>query len=102
MSRPNFISNEDIIRWSRSIDLDHSLSAELRKSSIIIEVCFAGLWLTEELFKLNCPDIIVARIQWTAGKLSYGRDPWAIHQQILEEYNNNTLVFEDTPIKDLN
>jgi hypothetical protein len=102
MPRPNFISNEDIIRWSRSIDLDKSLPSEMSKSAVIREVCFAGLWLTEELFKLNCPEIIVARIQWTAGKLSYGRDPWEIHQQILEEYNNNTLVFEAEPIEDLN
>jgi hypothetical protein len=95
MSRPDFISNEDIARWSNHIDEDDSIPDEIKNSVIIREVCYAGFWLGEELEKLHCPEDISVRIRYTGGQLSFGRDPWDVHMNILEQYKNNTLVFED-------
>lgn len=95
MSRPDFITNEDIARWSKNLEEDESLSKELINSPIIREVCYAGLWLSEELEKLNCPNSIIVRIQYSAGKVSFSRDPWQVHQGFLEKYKNNELIFEN-------
>lgn len=102
MSRPNFITNEDILRWTDAIDSDPTIPKEMINSPLIREVCYAGAWLSEELEKLQCPEVILVRIQWTAGKMSYGRDPWEVHQMILEGYKNNTLVFESDDSQVLN
>jgi len=93
MSRPDFISAEDISRWSKEIDNDDRLPKGLIESPIIREVCFAGLWLCEELEKLSCPDSLIIRIQFTAGRMSFGKDAWQVHQQILNGYKNNELDF---------
>ena len=102
MTRPDFITNLDILRWSSTIDSDPYTPKEVLESPVIREVCYAGLWLVEELGKLKCPDSILVRIQWTAGKMSYGRDPWDIHQMILQKYKDNTLVFESDDSQTLN
>lgn len=94
MPRPSFISNVDIDRWSNLIDEDKTASPELYSSPIIREVCYAGLWLVEQLNLLKCPESIIVRIQWTAGRMSFGEDPWEVHQEILCQYKDNTLVFE--------
>jgi hypothetical protein len=102
MSRPNFISHEDIVRWDDNLQNDPYLSPDILSQPIILELCYAGLWLTEELTELRCPDEYIVRIQYTAGKLSYGRDPWEVHQQLLDEYIANTLQFEEEPNPTLN
>jgi hypothetical protein len=94
MSRPEFVTNEDILRWSENIDNDDNIPAVVKDSAIIREVCYAGLWLAEELEKLNCTEDIITRIQFTAGRLSFGRDPWQVHQKMLEDYKNKELEFE--------
>ena len=95
MPRPEFVTDKDIARWSHNIDNDVNLPKELIESPIIREVCYAGLWLREELDELNCPDSIALRIQYTAGQISFGRDVWSVHQDIIEKYKANTLIFED-------
>lgn len=102
MNRPEFVSNEDIARWSKIIDTDTTVPKELLELPIIREVCYAGIWLAENLAKLNCPDILITRIQWTAGKLAYGRDIWKVHQDILQDYKDNKLIFEDDESSELN
>ena len=94
MSRPNFITETDIARWSDILDQEQHISQDLLKIPQLRETCYAGLWLAEELSKLNCPHSIIGQIQWTAGKMSYTSDPWEVHQLILKEYMDNTLVFE--------
>lgn len=96
MRRPDFVTPEDIARWSDNIDKDEKLPKSLVDLAIIREVCYCGLWLAEELDKLKCPPEIIVRIQWTAGKLSFGRDMWEIHLQMLEDYKVNKLIFEDS------
>jgi hypothetical protein len=103
MPRPEFITDEDINRWSLNIDNDKNFSKELISSPIIREVCYAGLWLAEELTKLDCPEYLITSIQYTAGNLSFGRDTWMISQLILEKYNSGELVLEvDSDSKKLN
>lgn len=95
MSRPEFISNEDIDRWSEDIDNDPYISVGLSQNPIIREVMYAGLWLCEELLKLGCSDDMIARIRYTAGTISFGRDIWIVHQDMLERYKNNELTYEE-------
>ncbi len=94
MPRPDFIKESDINRWTKLISEDPFIPKELLSSKVLLEVCMAGLWLCEELEKLECHEVLIGRIQWTAGKISYGKDPWEVHISILEEYKNNTLVIE--------
>lgn len=97
MARPEFVTNDDILRWSENIDSDPSMTSTLTQNPIIREVCYAGLWLCEELEKLGCSEEMIARIQYTAGKLSFGREPWETHQMVLKGYQLNELEFEDDP-----
>jgi hypothetical protein len=97
MPRPEFITNEDISRWSENLDNDENLSEALRQNPVIREVCYAGIWLYEELEKLLCPPEMITRIQYTAGKLSFGRDPWVVHQEMVQAYQDNTLDYEVDP-----
>lgn len=102
MPRPNFITNNDIARWQASINDDQTMPPEMLTSPIIMEVCYAGLWLVEQLQQINCPESIIVRIQWTAGRLSYGHDTWEVHQEILKQYKDNTLTFESDDSVQLN
>jgi hypothetical protein len=53
--------------------------------------------LAEQLEQLSCPPELIFRIQYTAGKLSFGRDPWIITEQMLAGYKDNKLDFvQDT------
>lgn len=97
MSRPDSVTNEDIQRWSNNIDQNNHLPKELIEQPLIREVCYAGFWLAEQLEIVNCPNILIGRILWTAGKLSFGKDIWQVHQHIFEEYKNDTLIFEEDP-----
>lgn len=94
MTRPKFISEEDIIRWTKNIETDQNIPKYVLKQDSIKEVCFAGLYLAEELTKLNCPEDLVFRIQYTAGKMSFGKDPWEVSIMILNKFKDNTLEFE--------
>lgn len=97
MLRPDFISEEDILRWSENIDNDPDFPESLASSPTIREVCYAGLWLSEQLDQLGCPDFVIVRIQDAAGRLSFGRNPWEVSQEILEKYETNQLIFEEDP-----
>lgn|ERR1700722_4394408 len=93
MSRPEFITNENIVQWDSLLDEDPSVKT-MAQFAIIREVCYAGYWLAEELQKLQCPMEYITRIQFTGGQLSFGRDPWEVHQELLQRYKNNELEFE--------
>lgn len=98
MPRPDFVTNEDISRWSESIDNDPLMDHNLAQNPIIREVCYAGQWLADKLTELNCPDHLIGRMMWTAGRICFGRkDPWLIHQDILDRFVQGTLEFEMEP-----
>lgn len=97
MPRPEFVTPQDIMRWSVIIDNDPALPKEYANNSVIREVCLAGLWLCDELEKLGCSPDIIVRIQWAGGRLSFGRDTWEVHQKLLEDYKNNLLKFAPDP-----
>ena len=101
MPRPNFITQEDIDRWNKEIDNSPMMNKDLAKSAVIREVCFSGLWLAEKLENLGCPDSLITRIQFSAGKASFGKDSWDVHLKFLEDYENNILDFDQEP-KNLN
>lgn len=95
MSRPNSISIEDIARWNHNVNNDPNFPKFLTTSQIIMEVVYAGFWLCEELEKLECPSILITRIQETAGRLSFGRDPWDVSNELLHAFINNNLNYEE-------
>lgn len=95
MKRPDFIKEDDIIRWSNILDNDSNTPELLKNNSTIREICYAGLYLSDELSKLLCPEEIIFRLQDAGGRLSFGRDTWEVHQEILNKYINNQLIFED-------
>jgi hypothetical protein len=98
MPRPEYVTNEDIFRWDEKIDEDPNMSPAMRDSPIVREVCYAGQWMAEKLTELNCPDHLIGRMMWTAGELCFGRkDPWAIHQEVLNSFIDGTIVFEIDP-----
>lgn len=98
MSRPDFVTNEDIARWSDNIDNDPHATHILKlfsNSPILREVMYAGLWMAEELDKLGCHRILITRLQFSTGRLCFGQpDPWQVHQEVLEAYKNNDIEFE--------
>lgn len=102
MSRPEFVTNEDLARWSEVIDNDPKIPSYVAQAAIIREVCYAGLWLVEMLQALNCHDDIIVRIQYQGGKQSFGRDTWEVHQKLLSDYIDNKLLFEDDPDVEVN
>lgn len=97
MPRPEFVTNESIARWSENIDNDSDILPELINNPIIREVCYAGLWLCEELYNLGCPEEMIVRIQFSAGRYSFGRDPWEAHQLFLNSYKRKDIQFEKEP-----
>lgn len=98
MPRPDFITNEDLSRWSESIDTDPLMDQNLAQNPIIREVCYAGQWLADKLTELNCPDHLIGRMMWTAGRVCFGRkDPWLIHQDLFDRFAQGTLEFEMEP-----
>src|SRR5579864_8030821 len=98
MPRPEHVTNEDLSRWSEKIDNDPLIPTYMAEQPHIREVCYAGQWLVEKLTELNCPDQLIGRMMYTAGQLCFGRkDPWLIHQEILEKFLDGTLEFEMDP-----
>jgi hypothetical protein len=74
------------------------MDQNLAQNPIIREVCYAGQWLADKLTELNCPDHLIGRVMWTAGRICFGRkDPWAIHQDLLDRFVLGTLEFEMDP-----
>lgn len=96
MTRPDFITDEHITRFQAIIQED-PLAKQFIDVPLFMEVCYAGVWLAEELEKLGCTEDLSVRIQFHAGQLSFGRDPWDVHQELLEGYRMGTLTFEAEP-----
>lgn len=100
--RPQFVTEDDLARWSKIYEEESRvalsyLPSTLLDSPLVKEVCFAGMWLCEELEKMGCASDKIIRIQFTAGEWSFGRDPWEAHQEALNAYRNNELIFEEEP-----
>jgi hypothetical protein len=96
-NRPAFVTENDIERWDIELEGDHTLPTELFDNPTVKEVCYAGLWLCEQLEDLKCPPEYIVRIQYSAGKCSFGREPWEVHQKFLESYKLNDMQFEPEP-----
>jgi hypothetical protein len=90
--RPDFISQQDLLRWNQQF-IQEKIASDILQQPILVELMYAGLWLVEQLQHHQCPDELIIRIQYTAGAASFGRDPWEIHQYYLNAYLDNDLVF---------
>jgi hypothetical protein len=90
-NRPTYITEVDLQRWDDNLKNDKDLPQGLIDDPTIKEVCRAGLYLAEQLSLMNCPTDYIVRIQYTAGKMSFGRDPWEIAEQMLREFNYQKL-----------
>lgn len=95
--RPEFVTEEDIKRWNENMENDPNLPKMALEWDTLREVCYAGLWLSEQLDALKCPPEYITRIQFTAGCCSFGRDPWEVSQKFVEKYKLNELEFEPDP-----
>lgn len=94
MPRPDFVTEDDLKRWSEIITSDPNTTTYLKIMPDLLEVLFAGLWLAEKLQDQKCNPLLISRIRYTAGQLSFGKDPWEVHQEMLRAYENNELEFE--------
>ncbi len=98
MPRPSSVTNEDLAKWSETIDNDPLVSVGMAQNPIIREVCYAGQWLADRLAEINCPDHLIGRMMYTAAQMCFGRkDPWEIHQDILNRFIDGSLEFEMDP-----
>lgn len=95
MMEHKYLTADQLNKFDQLIDQDQNIPSFCKQNEVIREVCRCGLWLANELEKLNCPESLITRIQWTAGKLSFGKDPWKIHQAILADYQSDSLIFEN-------
>lgn len=89
-----YVSLNKIAEYDSNIDSDPRICLEHKQSTFIREVCRAGLYLLEQLKSVNCHESLLDKIQWTAGVLSYSKDPWEVHNSIFEQYKDNTLILE--------
>jgi len=89
--RPSNISNQDLSRWDEVLKQDPLLEDNI----LLKEVCYAGQYLAEKLTELKCSEDLIVRIVYTAGSLSFGRDPWEVHLEILSAYLDNSLKYQD-------
>lgn len=94
MSLHNFLSDDKYIEYTEKLKEDFSISDSLRENPIFREVCLAGYYLIDQLQELGCPELDIIKLQWHAGKCSFGRDPWEIHQQVIQDFKNDKLEFE--------
>jgi len=100
-----YVTFEQVNAYDVSIDNDPYIDQIIKNNKIIREVCRAGIYLYESLLDLDCPPLIILKIQWLAGKLSYNKDPWEVHFSMIENYKNNSLILEQevlTPAKFIN
>jgi hypothetical protein len=97
MARPTTVTDIDIVRWDSMIDSDDSVPDHIKSSLFFRELMRAGVWLMESLEQLGCPSDLITRIQFTAGRYSFGRDAWDAHIEILNAYKNNELLFAEDP-----
>lgn len=84
--RKNFITDEQLYIYDQNIDSDNKIPSFMKENSTIREVLRCGLWLVDELIARDCSEVNIVALQFRAGRLSYGREPWEVHQKILREY----------------
>jgi len=97
MPRPIEVNVEKIAEYDEMIDNDPNFPEGMQNNKLVREVCYAGLYMCEQLEALGCPEALMVRIQYTAGKQSFGSDPWEVHQEMLAQYKNNELKFDLEP-----
>lgn len=97
MSRPEFITTEQVTAWDLNIQNDSMIPDYLKNEPIILEVMRSGLWVAEELDKLGCDRAMITQLQFTHGQLCFGRDPWEQASLIVNDYaaGNLTIIKDE-------
>jgi hypothetical protein len=90
----HFLTDEKLQEYDNNINEDERIPQAFKDNEILREICRSGLWLGEQLQQLGCNELLILRIQYTAGQLSFGRDPWEVVQEVLKAYKDNDLEFE--------
>jgi hypothetical protein len=68
----------------------------MAQNAIIREVCYAGQWMADKLIEMDCPDDLIGRMMFTAGRICFGRkDPWEVHQELHQQFVDGVLEFEE-------
>jgi hypothetical protein len=95
------LTSDQIKLYDDIIDNDTAIADEYKNDPTVREVIRAGLYLAHQLDNMKCPHETILRIQYTAGQMSFGNDPWQVVSELLESYTNGTLEFEpsDDPNK---
>lgn len=90
MSRPDFVTDEDIARWDQAIkpDSDSGFSL-LAIFPGMKEVVYAGQWFAEEMTKLGVPEEKIVELAFVGGRLSFHKDPWEAHQELLDIFKKS-------------
>ena len=88
------LSSDQIALYDDIIDNDTTIADEYKSDPTVREVMRAGLFLAHQLDNMKCPHETILRIQYTAGEMSFGHDPWEVVGELLEGYTNGTLEFE--------
>jgi hypothetical protein len=92
--RPEFVTQEDIDRWSEALDKETLVPKFLTQAPLVREVFYAGYWLGEKLLAAGCSEELAVRIGYLGGQLSFGKNPWQVHQELWDDYINNRMEFE--------
>lgn len=88
------LSSDQIQLYDDIIDNDNTIADEYKTDPTVREVMRAGLFLAHQLDNMKCPHETILRIQYTAGEMSFGHDPWEVVSELLEQYTSGTLEME--------
>jgi hypothetical protein len=96
MPRPIF-DPQRIAHWDTIIDEDPMIADTFKTSTVLRDVLYAGLYLSEELLALGCEPHLAVQIQFTHGYASFGNDPWEKAEELLRAFRNDELEFALDP-----
>lgn len=95
MKRPDFVTDEEISRWTEELENDELTPSPFKDEVLLREIIFSGMWLVEKLQDLDCPDHHIVQLQFAHGFESFGVDCWKKAEEILLAYENGEVDFSE-------
>lgn len=99
MSKPSFVTDEEIAEFDKKINEDIQNTAldmeSFLRNQCTREMLRAGLWLTQELTKQGCNEVLAVQFQYTFGQEAFRCEPWEKAQELLTAYMNNTYTIAE-------
>lgn len=96
MKRPDFVTDEDITRWTDELENDPMTPSPFKDEVLLREIIFSGMWLAEKLQDLHCPDHRIVQVQFAHGFECFGNDCWKKAEEILLAYENDEIDFSES------